>query len=81
MYDDMTPVTVFCPGNIKVMYQQQDVLMGTVKMQCQRMYMVWNKVLWKKILIIMHIFGTNKNNIATKYIAIYTIEHNRFDIK
>ena len=31
-----------------MMYQQHDVLMETVKMHCQKMYMMWNKVLWKK---------------------------------
>ena len=40
--------TVFCPDKVKMMYQQHDVLMETVKMHCQKMYMIWNKVLWKK---------------------------------
>ena len=39
---------VFCPDKVKMMYQQHDVLMETVKMHCQKMYMMWNKVLWKK---------------------------------
>ena len=41
-------LTVFCPDKVKMMYQQHDVLMETVKMHCQKMYMMWNKVLWKK---------------------------------
>ena len=39
-YDDMTLVTVFCPGKVKMMYQQHDVLKETVKMRCQKMYMM-----------------------------------------
>ena len=49
LYDDMTLVTVFCQGKVKIMYQQHDVLMETVKMHYQKMYMMWNKVLWKKV--------------------------------
>ena len=42
-------LTVFCPDKVKLMYQQHDVLMETVKMHCQKMYMMWwNKVLWEK---------------------------------
>ena len=42
-------LTVFCPDKVKMMYQQHDVLMETVKMHCQKIYMMWwNKVLWKK---------------------------------
>ena len=51
LYNDMTLVIVFCPGKIKMMYQQQDVLMGTLKMHCQQMCMMWNKFLWKKLLL------------------------------
>ena len=40
LYDDMTLVTVFCPDKAKMMYQQHDVLMETVKMHCQKMYMM-----------------------------------------
>ena len=47
-------LTVFCPDNVKMMYQQHDVLMETVKMHCQKMYMMWNKVLWKKIVSLRH---------------------------
>ena len=47
-------LTVFCPGKVKMMYQQHDVLMETVKMHCQKMYMMWNKVLWKKKNIWMY---------------------------
>ena len=50
LYDDMALVTVFCPDKVKMMYQQHDVLMETVKMHCQKMYMMWNKVLWKKCI-------------------------------
>ena len=47
-------LTVFCPDKVKMMYQQHDVLMETVKMHCQKMYMMWNKVLWKKKNIWMY---------------------------
>ena len=45
---------VFCPDKVKMMYQQYDVLMETVKMHCQKMYMMWNKPLWKKYTIYMY---------------------------
>ena len=41
-------LTVFCPDKVKMMYQQHDVLMETIKMHCQKTYMMCNKVLWKK---------------------------------
>ena len=31
LYDDMTLVTVLCPGKVKMMYQQHDVLKEIVK--------------------------------------------------
>ena len=31
LYDDMTRVTIFCPGKVNMMYQQNDVLKEIVK--------------------------------------------------
>ena len=66
-------LTVFCPDKVKMMYQQHDVLMETVKMHCQKMYMMWNKVLWKKKKKVLSKSTMSSGNVQLTICAIITI--------